>query len=238
MLHCQIATAADLSLLRASCNRPKESIAEYNRLPPPYMTPLCEKLDSKYKDMEYFSRLLRISREAASELGQWAADRLCSIALVDEDAGKAERDIERLFLSSQIIRPVEVLNQQLERLREAREVVKSHVFSPPELDSKSVSAKVMALRQYLNSVFEKPTDARCIVFVQQRYTARLLGELLKHTGSPHLRLGLLIGTNGSETGDIKFSFRQQVLTLMKFRKGEINCLVGAGSVLIDLAHDQ
>lgn len=202
------------------------------------MTPLSAELESKFKDMEYLSRLLRISREAASELGQWAADRLWSIAFKDEDAGKAEREVESLFLSSKVVRPVEVLNRELERVREAKEIVRSHVFTPPKLDFKSVSAKVLALREYLNKVFEKPTDARCIVFVQKRYTARLLGELLKHIGSPHLRLGLLIGTNGSETGDIKFSFRQQVLTLMKFRKGEINCLVSVVYILVYRAHNR
>lgn len=225
MLHCQIATATDLALLRTSISRPKEHVAEYKALPPPYMTPLCAELDSKYADMEYLSRLLRISKEAASELGEWAADRLWSIALMDEDGGKAERDIEKLFLSQKVVRPVEVLNRELRRVREAREIVKNHVFLPPKLDPKSVSFKVLALRQFLDGIFEKPTDARCIIFVQKRYTARLLGELFKQIGNPHMRLGLLIGTNGSETGGVKFSFRQQVLTMMRFRKGEINCLV-------------
>jgi endoribonuclease Dicer len=202
------------------------------------MTPLCAELDSKYEDMEYLFRLLRISKEAASELGQWAADRLWSIALAEDEANKAEREVERMFLSERVVRPVEVLNRELERVREAKEIVKNHVFSPPKLDCKSVSSKVIALRLYLNSVFEKPTDARCIVFVQKRYTARLLGELFKHIGSSHMRMGLLIGTNGGETGDIKFTFRQQVLTLMKFRKGEINCLVSVLHILLDIIHYQ
>ena len=70
--------------------------------------------------------------------------------------------------------------------------------------------------------------AKCIVFVKRRYTARLLADLMaseREIGSPNLRIGLLIGTRYGDPGDVRFSFRQQIITLNKFRKGEINCLV-------------
>ena len=44
---------------------------------------------------------------------------------------------------------------------------------------------------------------------------------------PNLRLGLLIGTRPGDAGDVKISFRQQVLTLRDFKEGSINCLVGS-----------
>ena len=174
--------------------------------------------------MESFSRLFRFAKDATSELGEWAADHLWSIGLADEEAKKVERDVERSFLAEKEVRPVEELNSNMKRIREAQRIVKSHLFGPPSFDGNNVSTKVMSLRAYLNNIFEKPTDSRCIVFVKQRYTARLLGELFKRIGNPNIRLGLLIGTNAGEPGDVKSTFRQQVLTLMKFRKGALNCL--------------
>ena len=224
LLHCHIATTADLSLLRSAISRPNESIVEYNPLLPPYRTPLCAELYEKFGDLKSFSRLFRFAKDATSELGEWAADHLWSIGLADEEAKKVERDVERSFLAEKEARPVEELNINLERIREAQQVVTGHLFGSPSFQGNNVSNKVLSLRTYLNSIFEKPTDARCIVFVKQRYTARLLGELFKRFGNPNIRLGLLIGTSAGEPGDVKFTFRQQVLTLMKFRKGALNCL--------------
>ncbi|MCJ1316242.1 Dicer-like protein 1 [Xylographa vitiligo] len=224
LLHCQIATTADLSLLRTSISRPTEHVITYSQLQLPYMTALCSQIHDKFKDMESLSRLLRCAKEATSDLGEWAADHLWSLALTDEEAKKIERDVEHTFLSEKEQRPVEVLNKTVARVREVKEIVNHHTFSPLSFEGNGVSSKVICLYGYLNSVFERPTDARCIVFVKQRYTARLLAEIFKRIGSPHMKLGLLIGTSSVEAGDLKFSVRQQVLTLMKFRKGDLNCL--------------
>ena len=199
----------------------------YPQLRLPYMTALSSEIDEKFKDMESLVRLLRCSKEATSELGEWAADHLWCLALTDDESRKIERDIEQTFLSEKYQRPVEILNESIARIREVAEIVKNHTFPPLSFEDNSVSSKVICLNDYLNSVFERPTDARCIVFVKQRYTARLLTEIFKRIGSPHMTLGLLIGTNSAEAGEMKVSVRQQVLTLMKFRKGDLNCLVGA-----------
>ena len=191
------------------------------------MTALCSQIHDEFKDMESLSRLLRCAKEATSDLGEWAANHLWSLALTDEEAKKIERDVEQTFLSEKEQRPVEVLNKTVARVREVKEIVNHHTFSPLSFEGNGVSSKVICLYAYLNSVFERPTDARCIVFVKQRYTARLLAEIFKRIGSPHMKLGLLIGTSSVEAGDLKFSVRQQVLTLMKFRKGDLNCLVSA-----------
>ncbi|MCJ1283293.1 Dicer-like protein 1 [Xylographa opegraphella] len=224
LLHCQIATTADISLLRTSISRPSEHVLPYRQLPPPYMTALCSEIYERFKDMEPLVRLLRSSKEATSDLGEWAADHLWSVALTDDGASKMEREVEQTFLSEKQQRPVEDLNQTVARVRELTEFVRSYAFPPLSFEGNSVSSKVIRLHEYLNSVFERPTDARCIVFVKQRYTARLLAEIFKRIGSPHVKLGLLIGTNSMEAGEMKFSVRQQVLTIMKFRKGDLNCL--------------
>jgi len=117
--------------------------------------------------------------------------------------------------------------------RSVRNVVKSHVFDPPDFDpattktgTTNISSKVVVLIRYLRERFERPTDDKCIVFVDQRYTARLLAKLLlqPNIGTPHLRVGTLVGTRSGDAGDLNQSFRDQVLAMTSFRKGAINCL--------------
>lgn len=225
MLDCQIATASDLSLLRMSISRPNESIAVYEKLRYPYVTRLSAAMKEKFGEVEALSKIFKFTREATSQLGEWCADRVWSLALVEEEARKLERKVERSFNTEREVRPIETLDAELARVREAKKFVADWTFSPPSYTGNSLSSKVLLLQKYLGLIFEKPNNARCIIFVKRRYTARLLGELLAQIGTEHLRVGLLIGTRYGDPGDVKVSFRQQVLTLGKFRKGEINCLV-------------
>lgn len=225
ILHSQIATTSDLSLLRMSISRPDESLAVYGRLAYAYDTPLCSSLRAKFGDLEALAKFFRNAREATSQLGEWCADYLWRFVLYEEEALKVQRKMERKFNRDARDRPVEMLDAELARLREAREMVKNWTFAKPDASKNSMSPKVLLLHQYMSLIFEKPTDVKCIIFVKHRHTARLLAQLFSHIGTPNLRLDLLIGSRTGDVGDISFSFRQQVLTLMKFRKGEINCLV-------------
>lgn len=225
MLDCQIATASNLSLLRMSISRPNESVAVYEKLRPPYLTRLGAALKAKFGEIEALSKIFTFAREATSQLGEWCADRVWSLALAEEESLKVERRVERLFNVGREVRPIETLDAELAYLREARQFVAEWDFSPPSYTDNSMSSKVLVLQKYLGLIFEKPTDARCIIFVKRRYTARLLMQLLAQVGTEHLRIGLLIGTRYGDPGDAKISFRQQILTLNRFRKGELNCLV-------------
>ena len=226
LLHCRIATTVDLTLLQRTVSRPTEIIAQYARLRPCSETTLCATLRASYEDLEILSRLFLFATEATSHLGIWCADQVWSLGLAEErEARNAERRVERTFLAEKETRPLSTLDAELARLRAARLVVCQHQFPPPTATLGCLSSKVLLLLNYLDLVFEKPTDAKCIVFVKRRLTARLLGDLFTRLGTEHLRVGILIGTNAGEVGDINVSFRQQVVTLMKFRKGELNCLV-------------
>ena len=227
LLHCQIATTADLSLLKSSISRPVERIADYDAPLAPYETALCEKLARQFGDLDSISRLVRVAALATSELGEWCADQLWYYALgIEEASNKAERQIERLFNAEKITRPVEELNTKLRRIRKAKDLVSSkHSFLPPAYFGNHLSSKVKRLKDYLEKIFERPTDARCIIFVKKRFTARVLADLFKRIGNPHMRIDILIGSRSGEAQDIKVTFRQQVVTLMKFRKGQLNCLV-------------
>jgi endoribonuclease Dicer len=169
--------------------------------------------------------LFAFARDATSHLGEWCADHFWFMALADQESFKVERKLERTFLADKENRPIHLLDVELSRVREAKEFVHDWIFAAPKLEENILSPKVLLLHKYLGLIFEKPSDARCIIFVKRRYTARLLMALFTQIGSPLMRLGLLIGTRYGDPGDVKISFRQQVLTLTKFRKGEINCLV-------------
>lgn len=231
MLHCQIATASDMSLLRNIVARPTEKILSYGRLPGPYDTLLCSILKSKFGDIKAFSRMFAFTKEAASQLGEWCADLVWRMAMADEEARKVERKMERTFNADQGCRPMALLDAEIGRLKQAKDIVENWDYSAPTYVGNCLSAKVKVLHQYLADTFERPTEAKCIIFVKQRYTARVLSELFTCLGLQNLRLGLLIGTQYGDAGDVKISFKQQILTLNKFRKGETNCLVRLLSLL-------
>lgn len=224
MLDCQIATASDLSLLRNAISRPQEKVALYTRLSHTHDTPLCSLLRSKFGDLESLPKVFGFAREATSQLGDWCADQVWRFALAEEESRKVERKMERMFLRDQENRPMEMLDKELVRLREAKQIVSEWITPPLVLEGNNLSPKVVLLHQYLKLTFEKPTDAKCIIFVKRRKTARLLAQLFRDIGTPHLRPDLLIGSGFGDFGDVRVSFRQQILTLMKFKKGEINCL--------------
>ena len=225
MLHCQIATTADLSLLRMSISRPQERVANYGRLHRPYTTPLCAQLKALFGDLEATKRTVAFAEQATAQLGEWCADHVWELALEDGQAQKIERTTERLWSSERLPRPVEQHDADLERIRQAQDFVRQWRFPEPSIEfGNSVSPKVRLLKRYLDLEYERSGDSRSIIFVKRRYTARLLTELFARLGNPHLRLGLLIGTRYGDAGDVKVSFREQILTLRRFMKGEINCL--------------
>lgn len=225
MLHCQIITTSDLSLVRVSVSRPNESVAEYSPLTYPYETPLHSAMKARFGEVEALTKVFSFTREAASQLGEWCADQVWYLALAEDDFMKVERKAERLFLKDKENSPISILDAELKLLREAKEFINQWTFPSPSCMGNSLSPKVLLLQRYLELIYEKPTDARCIIFVKRRYTARVLALLFSRIGTAHLRLGSLIGTRYGDIGDVKVSFRQQILTLNKFRKGDINCLV-------------
>lgn len=225
MLHCQIATTADLALLRMSVSRPNESIAEYPRLLAQYETGLYRAMEARYGGMESLKKVFTYAKEATSELGERCADQVWAFAMAEQEALKLERKVEKAFSKNQDSRPIEMLDEEINRLREAQKFVSRWEHPEPTASHKGLSSKVLVLRRYLDLIFERPTDARCIVFADRRYTARLLMDLFARIGSPHLRSGVLVGARNGQPGDLTLSVRQQILTLKKFKKGIINCLV-------------
>ncbi len=230
LLHSQVATTADLALLRRTISRPDEEVAFYASLRLPFESPWYQQLHAEFGDVDAIQRLFGCSKEASSQLGRWCSDAYWSFAFAEEEARKVEMKHEQAFQSAKDARPVEALDADIARLRRAARMVTEHNFGVPAPNLEDLSSKVLKLRSLLDLYFESPTDSRCIVFVERRYTARLLHQVFIHLGSPHLRPGVLVGVRGKD-GDMSYTFRQQFLTLAKFRKGDLNCLVDTNSAL-------
>lgn len=223
LLHCRIATTAKLDLLRKTISRPDEEVVKYAPLQKPFETPLHKNIRNKFGDVRAFQALFQSSKHASSELGAWCSDMCWFFALQEEEAKKLEIRQEQAYHKDKKRKPISTLDEEVAKLREAAEVVKNHIFDEPKPTLTYLSSKVLILHHWLAQYFERPTNARCIVFVERRHTARLLHHVFTSIGGPHLRSGMIIG-NTSRAGDLNVSFRQQVMTLLKFRKGELNCL--------------
>jgi endoribonuclease Dicer len=223
LLHCKIATTSDTTLIANSINKPIEEIANYAKLPEPYETPLHRELKSRYGDLPGFEKLFRISKLFASELGRWASDAYWSFAFTEQESRKREIRHEFKYHKTLDQGGMDKLNEQIARLKEAAEYVQKHDFGSPSPTPDDLSSKVLVLHDWLKQYYHRHGNHRCIVFVEQRQTARLLLLVFKHLGGPHLHSDMLVG-NSSNVGEFNISLRSQVMTVAKFRKGELNCL--------------
>ncbi len=227
MLDSQISTTSDLSLVAKAISRPREVIVRYKKPPSPYSTTLSTILNEKFGQLEVLSKLFEYSKDSASYLGEWCADHIWNLVFLEKDETlKLDRLVNGSGDSETAMRPIEQRDAELALLRDARKFVDCWTFRAPEPTdiNNSLSSKVVELQASLASIFSSEINPKCIIFAKRRYTARLLADLMAQVGPSNLRVGLLIGTRYGDPGDVKFSFRQQILTINKFRKGEINCL--------------
>ena len=210
--------------------KPREIVVEYDRPYRGYHTTLCEELLTEFGECQSLKKLFTMAKSATSTLGEWCADQIWAFALAEEEATKIERQTERSFEAESNPRSTDDFNKEIEQIRQAQEVVRNYNMERAGIKMEARqpgnlwSSKVRCLTDQLARHFGQETTSRCIVFVEKRYTARLLKELFLQIGGPHLRIDILVGTRKGEAGDSKRSFRQQVLTLSKFKKGELNCL--------------
>jgi endoribonuclease Dicer len=178
--------------------------------------------------MESFKPLFRSSLATSAEIGSWGADHFWKLALGEEEQihrveGRLQRDNQPKYDGEGY---QTVCDADMKLLKEAIQVISNHHFCKPTVDGGNLSQKVLCLRLALLHYFERPSSHRCIVFVSRRSTARLLSLIFQHPdiGGPHLRPGLLTGLSAG-SADMTLSFRKQIMTMQKFRKGEVNCLV-------------
>jgi endoribonuclease Dicer len=223
LLHSKIATTTDRMLASNSISRPDEQVAIYPPLAKEFETPLHLKVKAKYSDVEPFQKFFVASRRHASELGRWASDMYWSFIFADEQSRKLQNREEFKYNRNNRDWSVTELDERMKILKDAAAFVQEHDFGLPSLSDQDVSPKVQQLHYWLQLYYERSSEARCIVFVEKRHTARLLNLIFNHIGGPNLHCGVLVGVN-TRAGEENVSLRSQILTLQKFRRGELNCL--------------
>jgi len=226
LLDSQIATTSDLALLQGSISRPEEAVAAYPRLKPKFKTGLCQKLHKAYGELDCFSKVFSFAEIAASELGPWCADVVWKFALSETQARKLERRTERKLEAQPDMESIARIEKEILYLQEAADIVFKHKTPPPSANANYLSTKTLLLHAYLKEIYSAKTKDKCIIFVSRRYTATVLAELFKNLEIEHMQIGILIGSF-SRTGvaDTNLSFREQMVTLSKFRQGKLNCLI-------------
>jgi len=224
LLHAKIATTTESTLASNSISRPDEEVAVYARLLNEFETPLHQKIKAKFGDIPSFNKFFAASTRHGIELGRWASDMYWSFAFADEEQSRRFQERERLkYNRANVDDDVQKWDAKLKRLQEAAEFVQQFDFGKCTLSDHDVSSKVLKLHYWLRLYYERSDEARCIVFVEQRQTARLLQLIFASIGGPNLRCSVLVGVN-SRFNEQYISLRNQILTVAKFRRGELNCL--------------
>lgn len=181
-------------------------------------------MKAQYSHLPDIKGLFEQSKKLSQELGRWCASAYWSFAFSEDSARRTEIRKSRKVTLNGLIASSSSSDDQSARYEQALKDVQLHNPGMPSASLCDLSPKVLKLHEYLRSYFLKPSDARCIVFVERRNTAHLLHMLFERIGGPNLRCGTIIG-NRSGSGAFNVSTKQLVLTIAKFRKGELNCLV-------------
>ncbi|KXT03338.1 hypothetical protein AC578_3962 [Pseudocercospora eumusae] len=225
LLDSKIATTSDMSLTNA-IKKPKEEVMRYPALPQAgFETALLQAVRARYSDIPEFTKIFTRTTEVARHLGSWCADCYLLDCFSDEKSKKYKLAAEQKFHARNTGQEVSELDDALSRIDAAVAFAQEHQnVLDAEITRDRISSKVYELYRYLAEQFERPSNNRCIVFVDRRYTARLLNSLFHRIKSQHMKSTFLIGSGNSGHDEDNFSFRQQVMVLLKFRKGDLNCL--------------
>lgn len=212
ILHCEIATAADSSLLQHTIATKQEQLAKYSQLGSEVKTELYSKMYENLRSNIVMKKPLLFALEASKELGTWCSDQVWPSCLTEEETKKLMAKTERRYLAKKVQDPMEVLEKHKAQLQEAQDILRKHIFEAPDFNppqgsfdfeayrSSNLSTKVVVLIQFLKERFERPTEDKCIIFVRRRYTAQLLVKLFSqpNIGTPNLFVGALVSSSCQE----------------------------------------
>ncbi|GKT45594.1 dicer-like protein 1 [Colletotrichum spaethianum] len=220
LLHSEIATVSEESLSRKSHVRKiTEMEIHYSRLPMPYETELYRKISALVGRNQHLSKELSFAKAATSSLGSWVADRFWQLFLTDETILRLAHRTDMTYSG------LNCNDRETMAIQKLRDVIRTHEFKPASPTLDQVSIKVLRLWEELKLRFTREPEYRCIVFVEMRLTAALLADLFKQEGIkiPGLTPAVLVGSQ-TDTGLANMSFKQQTLTIHRFRHAEVNCL--------------
>lgn len=225
LLDSEIATTTHLTMLRRFVKKPAEETWTYGKLDEPFPTDLYQAMKDKFGNIKALAPIFRFALNATSELGRWCADQVWAQALADDVLPKLEGIVSRDCDLETQKQAAKETQHDITKVKEAYEIVSAHQHKQP-LEPGQLSPKVELFLDHLRKHFRESKDKKCIVFTKRRNTAKALLRLCETLEIPNLRPGILVGVRSSDiTGSI--TLRHQFLVLVKFRQGNINCLVSS-----------
>lgn len=230
LLDSRIITASDLTLLQNYIARPDEDFCLYPLPSVLSETSLHKQLKEQFGKVRGFEKLFDAARLVNLDLGPWCADLYWVLSLSDKQTKKKQKRAERSFYKQfgkgqkQDEASTAELDQEVATLQKAARLVGSQTPGCPELNLRHLSGKVIKLYDYLQHYLDFNDHFRCIVFVERRYTAKLLWKLFELIGGVKLRPAALTGMSSDDEADAGTSFFEQHSTLDRFRDGKVNCL--------------
>jgi endoribonuclease Dicer len=192
LLCSEIVTVPDGTLSPELKQTFSESTVRYCALKGRFSTQLHRRIEDMVKNTSGLKKALAFAPIAASELGPWCADRFWKLCLRDHEIAKlAARAQDKAYYYHPIGSPMEDAEAAI---RQAHQIVDMHQVPPLRKELGPLSSKVMVLAELLERYFSTPNDHKCLVFVEQRYTAMMLHELFSASEMkiPYLRSGYLV----------------------------------------------
>ncbi|KAF5021566.1 hypothetical protein F66182_6395 [Fusarium sp. NRRL 66182] len=229
-LDSEIATISEDVLMESMARqRQIEEVAHYNALeiPDDAVTSLWAKILEQVSRNEQFKASLDFTKEASSSLGPWCADQYWRLLITDHEIARLAARSDREFAQDFAVTRSD---QAAEAIRRVQQIVNTHHFGTINPSSEKLSSKVKKLHEILHHAFTVDNTKRCIVFVEKRYTACLLSDLYHNTSMKiqGMFTSYMVGCQSTNANLGNMSFRDQVVTLQKFKRGEVNCLFATG----------
>ncbi|RYP40530.1 hypothetical protein DL767_001659 [Monosporascus sp. MG133] len=224
LLHSEI-TTVNYTDFKSVTNPPEDTIIKFPAGGSSAETLLWQKLSHLVGHNPIFRKLLLYAKSCTRELGRWCADRIWQICLTEQAVQKIEAKMEKDFVDGNTISSLSNLDAERAVVREAYHTVLNHPFIQVQKATQYLSHKVSTLADLLGEHFNPETD-KCVVFVEQRWTALLLVDLFKQPGLRMIGIkpGMLLGGGNGDIGEAPMSLRDQVVTMSRFRQGQLNCL--------------
>ncbi|CEI41950.1 Dicer-like protein 1 [Fusarium venenatum] len=227
-LDSEIATLSDKNMKDlAKFQVHVEETVKYDTLglPDETKTQLWESVSKLVSRNKEFKASLDFTKEASSILGPWCADRYWQIS-IDEIEIRRLADRTRLAFFGTGEKVLARAEKAVETVKEVQKLVAAHEFGTISPESQKLSNKVKCLHKILVHAFTTDFTQRCIVFVDQRYTACLLSDLYNQASMaiPGMNASYMVGHQSSGTNLGNMTLRKQCSTLKNFRDGITNCL--------------
>jgi endoribonuclease Dicer len=227
MLCSEIATVSN-EVLAESLNSKNlvetTEVYEALQVPEDSKTTLWDQIRAEIAGDPSFRPALDFTLEASSSLGTWCADRYWALFLTDLEITKLIAKAESQFDGGLSGRT----DHAVSAVQKVQQIIRSHRLQPVSRTNmpSQISSKVQLLWQIIENEFRDRGAQRCIVFVQKRYTAVLLADLLQQPGMqiPGVVSSYMVGSQSMASSIVSMSFRDQVHALTNFKEGDTNCL--------------